>query len=305
MKVTIQRVLAALKPWQAGLPLSAYHARFLSERLGARLRLLSCVFDADIAVGVSKRDGQSLSAQVGLIASEQAVLAELARSLDDWGVDAEREVRWGYPVEDVILDEVERWGADLLVIGTRQGGIQPHTRLSRVDWQLMRSCSCAVLLARDPQFAGYETILAAVDPLHRHAQPEGIDRRILEYAALLTKAAASKLLVAHVYPDPALYALASAVEVLPGVFYGAENIERLHRAAVTELAAEYGVHGSAVLLESGDPGECLASIVEEHGVDLIVMGALKRGMDERLLGSTVEHIAASAQCDVLLVERAQ
>ena len=95
MKVSIQRVLAALKPWQAGLPLSAYHARFLSERLGARLRLLSCVFDADVAVGVSNRDGQSLAAQVGLLASERAVLADLARSLDDWGVAADREVRWG------------------------------------------------------------------------------------------------------------------------------------------------------------------------------------------------------------------
>jgi len=303
VKVSIQRVLAALKPWQAGLPLSAYHARFLSERLGAQLRLLSCVFDADVAVGVSNRDGQSLAAQVGLLASERAVLADLARSLDDWGVDAEREVRWGSPVEDIILDEVQRWGADLLVIGTRQGGVRPHTRLSRVDWQLMRSCPCAVLLARDPQFAGYETILAAVDPLHRHAQPEGIDRRILAYATMLAKAATSKLLVAHVYPDPALYTLASAVEVLPGVFYGAENIERVHRTAVTELAAEYGVHGSAVLLEPGDPGDRLASLVEERGIDLIVMGALKRGIDERLLGSTVEQIAANAQCDVLLVER--
>lgn len=302
MSIEIQRVLAALKPWQAGLPLSAYHARFLSERLGAKLRLLSCVFDADVAVGVSKGDGQALSAQVGLIESERGVLVDLADSLGDWGVDAEYEVRWGHPVEDVILDEVSRWDADLLVVGTRQGGVRPHTRLSRVDWQLMRSCPCAVLLARDPQFEGYETILAAIDPLHRHAQPAGLDRRVLEFGTALTHAAESDFLVAHVYPDPALYALASAVEVLPGVYYGAENIEHAHREAVTELAAEYGVHGKNVLLEAGDPGECLASIIERHSVDLIVMGAMKRGVEERILGSTVEEIVANAHCDVLLVE---
>jgi universal stress protein E len=302
MSIEIRRVLAALKPWQAGLPLSAYHARFLSEQLGARLRLLSCVFDADVAVGIARNDSQALSAQVGLIESERGVLADLAHSLGDWGIDAEHEVRWGNPVEDVILDEVSRWEADLLVIGTRQAGVRPHTRLSRVDWQLMRSCPCAVLLARDPQFEGYETILAAVDPLHRHSEPEGIDRRILEFGAALTHAARSEFLVAHVYPDPALYALASAVEVLPGVYYGAENIEHAHREAVTELAAEYGVHGKQVLLEPGDPGERLASIIEQHSVDLIVMGAMKRGLEERILGSTVEQIVASAQCDVLLVE---
>ena len=302
MSIAIRRVLAALKPWQAGLPLSAYHARFLAEHFGAELRLLSCVFDADVAVGVSNGDGQALSAQAGLIESERSVLVDLAESLGDWGVDAEFEVRWGYPIEDVILEEVRRWEADLLVVGTRQGGVRPHTRLSRVDWHLMRACPCAVLLARDPQFEGYETILAAVDPLHRHSQPAGIDRRILELGAALTRAAQSECLVAHIYPDPALFTLASAVEVLPGVYYGADNIAHAHRRAVTELAAEYGVHGRQVILEAGDPGQRLADIIERHSVDLIVMGAIKRGIEERLLGSTVEVIVAEAQCDVLLVE---
>jgi universal stress protein E len=301
MSMHIRRVLAALKPWQASLPLSAYHARFLSERLGAELRLLSCVFDTDVAVGMLKGDSQALSAQVGLIASERAVLADLARSLEDWGVEAAHEVRWGQPVEDVIVDEARRWHADLLVVGTHQGGVRPHTRLSRVDWQLMRSCPCAILLARDPQFEGYETILAAIDPLHRHSQPEGIDRRILEFGATLARAAESEFLVAHVYPDPALFTLASAVEVMPGVYYGAENIEHAHREAVTELAAEYGPRGKDVLLVSGDPGESLVSLIDEHSVDLIIMGALKRGIEERILGSTVEDIVANAQCDVLLV----
>ena len=301
MSIQIRRVLAALKPWQAGLPLSTYHARFLSERLGAELRLLSCVFDTEVAVGIAKGEPQALSAQAGLIQSEHAVLADLARSLEDWGVDAAHEVRWGQPVEDVVIDEVRRWDADLLVVGTRHSGVRPHTRLSRIDWQLMRNCPCAVLLARDPQFEGYETILVAIDPLHRHSQPEGIDRRILEYGAMLSRAAGSTLLAAHVFPDPSLYELASAVEVLPGVYYGAENIEHVHRQAVLELVADYGLHGDDVLLAPGDPGDGLAQIIEDRHVDLIVMGTLKRGIEERMLGSTVEDIVANAHCDVLLV----
>ena len=106
MSIQIRRVLAALKPWQAGLPLSTYHARFLSERLGAELRLLSCVFDTEVAVGIANGERQALSAQAGLIQSEHAVLADLARSLEDWGVDAVHEVRWGQPVEDVVIDEL-------------------------------------------------------------------------------------------------------------------------------------------------------------------------------------------------------
>lgn len=305
MALRIDKVLVALKPWQGGLPLSLYHARFLSENLGASLRLLSCVYEPEVALGILKTDAEALAAQVGLVDSERTVLSDLAASLRDWGIAAETVVRWGHPAEDVILAEVERWGADLLVIGTHQAGSRPHTRLAQLDWQLMRSCPCPVLLARDPQFDGYTTVLAAVDPLHRHAEPPGLDRKILEVASVLAHAAESTLLVAHVYPDPESYALASSVEVLPGVYYGTENIETVHRQALLELSSEFGVRAPQTVLLSGDPAERLSDCVSERGVDLIVMGALKRGkLEEWLLGSTAERIVAEAQCDVLLVKHA-
>lgn len=305
MDKRITKVLVALKPWQGGLPVSLYHARFLSERLGARLRLMSCVYDAEIALGLSTGESGALAAQVGLVESERALLGDFAASLRDWGLDAELEVRWGHPAEDVILDEIGRWGAELLVVGTHQAGARPHTRLAQVDWQLMRSCPCPMLLARDPQFSGYEAIMAAVDPLHRHAEPAGLDREILGFAALLAKAAESDLLVGHVHPNPGNYALASAVEVLPGVYYGAENIEAVHRQTVEELAAEFGVRSSQVVLAAGDPALELVELVQRHSVDLIVMGALKRSaLHEWLLGSTAERIVADVPCDVLLVKNA-
>jgi universal stress protein E len=303
MRRRIDKVLVALKPWQGGLPISLYHARFLSENLGARLRLLSCVYDPQVSLGVLKGEPEAVAAQVGLVESERTVLAELASSLRDWGVEAESEIRWGYPAEDVILNEIERWGADLLVVGTHQAGSRPHTRLAQVDWQLMRSCPCPMLLARDPQFEGYATVFAAVDPLHRHAEPEGLDRRILEIASLLAKASESELLVGHVYPDPESYALASSVEVLPGVYYGTENIEAVHGRALLELAAEFGVRESATVLMAGDPAEQIVDYVRSQRVDLVVLGALKRGkFEDWLLGSTAEQVVAEVKCDVLLVK---
>lgn len=305
MRSGITKVLVALKPWQGGLPLSLYHAQFLSERLGAQLRLVSCVFEPEISLGLLRQESEALAAQVGLVESERMLLNELATSLRDWGVEAEFEVRWGYPAEDIILNELDRWGAELLVIGTHQAGSRPHTRLARLDWQLMRTCPCPMLLARDPQFEGYSTVLAAVDPLHRHAEPVGLDRRILEYASLLAKASGSKLRVAHVYPNPDSYALASAIEVLPGVYYGMENIEAVHRQATYELVAEFGIAPADVLLYAGDPADELVDCVRRHGVDLVVMGTLKRGaIEEWLLGSTAEQVVTDVACDVLLVKHA-
>ena len=271
MKRRIERVLVALKPWQGGLPLSVYHARFLAERLGADLRLMSCVFEPEISLGVLEGDSSAAAAQVGLIDSERSILAELAASVAEWGVDAEVEVRWGYPIEDVILAEIERWQADMLVVSTHQAGSRPHTRLAQVDWQLMRSCPCPMLVVRDPQFKGYSKMLAAVDPLHRHAEPSGLDRSVLDAAVALAEASASDLLVAHVHPDPREYALASSVEVLPGVYYGAENIEDVHRQAVMELVAYFGIRPSQVLLMSGDPAEELVEAVAANDVNLVVL----------------------------------
>lgn len=303
MKRKIERVLVATKPWQGGLPLSVYHARFLTEKFDAELRLLSCVYEPEISLGVLNGEPEAAAAQVGLIESERSVLADLAASLTDWGVNAQVEVRWGYPAEEVVLAEIERWQADLLVVGTHQAGSRPHTRLAQVDWQLMRSCPCPMLLARDPQFEGYTKVLAAVDPLHRHAEPSGLDQSVLEAATLLAKATESELLVAHVYPDPQDYALASSVEVLPGVYYGNENIEDVHRKALMELIANFGIKRSQVLLTSGDPAEQLGESIAEHEIDLVVLGALKRGRFEQwLLGSTAERVVSEVPCDVLLIK---
>lgn len=303
MKSKIERVLVALRPWQGGLPLSAYHARFLAEALGAELRLLSCVYDPEVSLGVLNVEPEATAAQVGLVDSERSVLADLAASLTDWGINAQVAVRWGFPTEDVVLAEIERWQADLLVVGTHQAGSTPHTRLAQVDWQLMRSCPCPMLLARDPQFEGYTKVLAAVDPLHRHAEPSGLDRSVLEAATLLAKASESELLVAHVHPDPEDYALASSVEVLPGVYYGKENIEAVHRTALMELVENFGISRSQVLLTCGDPAEQLGKMIIENDVDLVVLGALKRSrLEQWLLGSTAERVVAEVSCDVLMIK---
>ena len=97
--------------------------------------------------------------------------------------------------------------------------------------------------------------------------------------------------------------LASSVEVLPGVYYGNENIEDVHRKALMELVENYGIRRSQVLLTSGDPAEQLGETIVENDVDLVVLGALKRGrLEQWLLGSTAERVVAEVSCDVLLIK---
>lgn len=302
-KFKTKRVLVAVKPADRGLPLPVLHARYMAEHLDAEIALVSCVFDGQVAFALSSGNPNAFAAQAGMLEAEREELSVVARSLEDWGARVSTKVLWRTPALEGILDEVESWRADMLVVGVHQPRLAPHVFLTDMDWQLMRLCPCPLLLAADPEFDGYGAVLAAVDPLHRHAEPSGLDRSVLEHARELSRAFGSRLEAVNAYPDPADYQFASSVEVLPGVFYGTENMADLHRKAVTELVAEYGIDADRTHLRPGDPIDVIDEVVRERDVGLLVVGATKRSrMSQAILGSTGEAVAGAVGCDILLVK---
>ena len=105
----------------------------------------------------------------------------------------------------------------------------------------MRLCPCPLLIVKGERTAGYGTMTAAIDPLHRHAEPSGLDRAVLTVAHKIGHAFGVPWQVVHAFPDPASFPIVSTVEVLPRVFYGAENVQSVRHHAVQELVSEYGV----------------------------------------------------------------
>lgn len=302
MKEGLRRILVGIKPSQSGLPIAAGHARALAQSLGAELRLVSCVFDSAIALALERSDREAFAAQAGMIDSEREMLESLGQTLSDWGVQVTVQVLWQSPTHEGVLRAVREWGADLLVLGAHEEHPTLHTRLVETDWQLMRLCPVPLLLVKDPHFDGYSQIMAAIDPLHEHAEPSGMDRAILEAARRFAATFRSELRVAHVFPDPEEFALVGGVEVSPGVYYGPENIEALHRRAVIELVAEYGLREDHVDLVAGTAGEVLGQLAREQHAKLLVLGAIRRGqLAQSVLGSTAEAVAAEADCDLLFV----
>ena len=286
MTKTFEKVLVAIKPGQPGLPLSAYHARVLAEGLGAKLRIVSCVLESNTE----------------LMEAERKRLEELGRSLAEWGGTVDTIVRCGHPMRDVILGEAREWGADLLVIGAHGHEPSPRPRLSDIDWRVMERSPCPLLVVKDPNFAGYSRMLAAIDPLHRHAEPSGLDDAVLEIAAALAKSFESDLSVIHAYPPPEAFELVSAVEVSPGVLYGNENIADVHKRAVLALMEAHGLRAEQAHLVAGSPEEVILDQARRLGAKLVVIGAIKRGwLEHALLGSTAEKVAADIDCDLLLV----
>jgi nucleotide-binding universal stress UspA family protein len=67
-----------------------------------------------------------------------------------------------------------------------------------------------------------------------------------------------------------------------------------------ERAEDAGVSSTRSVLE-GDPHDAILAYGDEHGADLIVLGASGRsGLKERLLGSTTDRVAQTAAVSVLI-----
>lgn len=297
----LKRILVAVKPWQRGLPLAAGHARQLSQLVDAELRVLGTVFDAAAAARGERGEPEAQALRDRALAAARANLERLAQSFRDWGASVTTNVVWGVPAYEAILSAARQWPADLLVVGTHEHEML-HTRLTDTDWQLMRRVECPLLLVKSPSFSGYRTIVAAVAPLHAHDEPYGLDRAVLDAGRSIAQACDSTLRAVYAYPGSKAFELVSSVEVTPGVFYGAENVETLHRRAVTELAVEFGVGPSEVDLVAGAAPEVIVDSVTQHHAQLVVVGVpRRRGVLAAALGSTAEYVVTGAPCDVLLV----
>ena len=166
----------------------------------------------------------------------------------------------------------------------------------------MRRSECPLLLVKSPSFGGYKTVVAAVDPLHAHAEPYGLDRAVLDAGRLIARTCGSTLRAVYAYPGGDAFDLVSAVEVTPGVFYGAENVEAVHRRAVNELAEQFGVAASEVDLVEGSAPAAIIDTATKRRAELVVVGMPRRkGALAAAVGSTAERVVTDVACDVLIV----
>lgn len=297
----LKKILVAIKPWQHALPLAAAHARALAQAVGAQVELVSTVFDPSIAASRARGELTAGITEARALNGARVELERLASSMRDWGAQVSTRAVWGVPAYEAILRAVEEWDPDLLVLGVHEPNTF-HTRFTDTDWQLMRRAPCPLLLVKGGAFTGYRTVLAAVDPLHTHDEPDGLDQDVLSAGRAVARAFGSTFRAVYAYPGPGAFELASAVEVAPGVLYGTENVAALHRRAVNELVEQYGVADAEVDLVDGSPTEAVIDTAARHQAELVVVGSpQRRGALAAVLGSTAEAVAAGVTCDVLVV----
>ena len=112
-----QRVLAAIKPTQRGLPLPATRSREFAQSIGGEILLVSVVFDSLVAGGLEGAEALETVSKNRLIEDQRLELERIAQSLRDWGATVTVRVVWDAAAHRGIVRVAEVWDATVLVVG--------------------------------------------------------------------------------------------------------------------------------------------------------------------------------------------
>ncbi|MEM9832059.1 MAG: universal stress protein [Bacteroidota bacterium] len=119
--------------------------------------------------------------------------------------------------------------------------------------------------------------------------------RALKYAISLAQNTGAKLFILNAYPMTGMYLdiKASQEQIVNEVQEKFEEIERTHLNG-KKMAYEFIGSGSF-------PEEAIEEAIEEHGIDLVVMGNRGDSDLEKLLGSTTTNLMRRTTCPILTV----
>jgi nucleotide-binding universal stress UspA family protein len=191
--------------------------------------------------------------------------------------------------------------AKLVVVGTHG-----HARLTRwliggVAEKIVRRAPCSVLAVRPTNGRArklWRNILVGTD-FSPAAEPA------LDAAAEIATTLGAKLTLVYCY-DRAVPLLPpmGAPDDLSRAEQIEANVDDLRGAVASLLRAKVGDEskGRAELLISRNPAASMCSYADDHGVDLVVVGAQGRtGRDRMFIGGVAEKVLRHASCSVLTV----
>jgi universal stress protein E len=194
--------------------------------------------------------------------------------------------------------------ADLLMRshGVHSGGTP--TPFGPIDMNILRHCSCPVWIVDARVGKRIRRVLAAINANRTEQGQQGLNRRILEHALLLSQAEGAALTVLEVWEIFGEELLRPRLE--EGEVEGL--LDETRAGAEQDLDAFLApfrprLGNATVKLLRGEPSELIPGYVAEHGIDLVVMGTVARsGIAGLLMGNTAERVLRRLHGSVVAVK---
>ena len=247
-----------------------------------------------------------------LVAIREHIVEKESQLLEKWvdfarqrGIPVGGKMLCGTPFLEIIR-EVLRHEHDLVMTTAEDSGVLKEKLFGSTAMNLMRKCPCPVWVVRHTQPERYTRILATVDPIPQDGGQTSVSPKIMDLATALARRDECELIVVHTWTFPAENSLRSGYLVASDALDDWVRESRdLHRRKLAELLQPYPLQElkAQVYLLKGEPGHLIPELTGRLGVELIVMGTVRRtGVAGLLIGNTAEKILRRVDCSVLTVK---
>jgi universal stress protein E len=303
----LDRILAVVDPTSDIQP-AVEKAADLARAFGSALELFVCDFDPALHARPFFDSDVLRGLREDFLEERVELLENLAEELRGGGLSIETHVHWDNPLYKGILGRIRESTPDLVVKDTHYHSVLRRTVVTNTDWNLIRTCSVPLLLAKSTEWKSPPRILAALDPGHLGDKPAALDHDILDAANLFATRLEGELQVVHAFFPSALLAITTGMAGMPlaGDLTAAEIVETERKRIADGLATIAGAHGvpaDRVQLLQGSAADVLPRCAESQHADILVMGAVSRSrLEEIFIGSTAERVLDRIPCDILVVK---
>ncbi len=249
------------------------------------------LFSLDLSVKVQQLIAESNTDEPTVLSEAAQQLEVLKSEARQQGIEAQSHVVVGESSINIIR-QVLRQKHDLVIVGTRHLGAIQGLLLGSTGMTLLRKCPCAVWVTQSPFGKLFDHILVAHD-----LRPVG--DLAMELGCAMAELQEAKLHVVHAaeYPDDPNAPASDEAEV-----------KKLYRDKAraqidAQLATANLSQAAQVNLSEEAPDVAILNSIEQHAVDLVVMGTVGRtGIPGLITGNTAERLLPQVDCSLLAVK---
>jgi universal stress protein E len=295
-KKPLFRKLLVANDTLAGLDVALPKAALIEHYSGAEVDVVEVIYDT-----IAEEPDRVLPAAERANLIEQLKGAErngLRRQTEpyvDKVAELETSVVWNKSAADGILNELQ--DADFLIkpISRHQPVIDRlHAPL---DWALMRSAPCPVLVSKQP-WTDPRLVMAALDAGDESHQ--SLNRAILTTASDLSRILGCELQVVSAYPS--LGQSVNELQVAMDYDGIKEDMRNTRENLINALISELDAPVTQVHLLEGNARETIPELSNQMAAVLTVLGtAARRGLSQLILGNTAEAIIGALEGDLVTI----
>lgn len=279
-----------------GIDIALGKAAVIEHYSGAAIEVTEVIYDTieEEPTSVLPADQRATLIEA-LKAAERNGLRQIIESYKSKVADIKPQILWHKDAARGILDSLD--GVDLLIKPISQHKHLIDRLNAPLDWSLMRSAACPVLISKS-DWTDKRSVIAALDV--GDVTHSGLNRLILQNARDLAEILGSELHVMTAYPD-----LGQSVNELQVAmdYDGIKRDMRETRAGIiNELLRELDITVTEVHLLEGRARDEIPHLANQLGATITVLGtAARHGLSQLLIGNTAEAIISALDGDIVTV----